>query len=83
MDSARKKACYLHLNLYKFLPTTQPTQEKVVASRSDCEHGDRESIVGSVAFLYMMSTNAFALGEKATVTHKAPPRHQFSKKSRW
>ena len=42
----------------KNLPTSnRTTREKVVASRSDCEHGSREFVVGGGASLHVMSKN--------------------------
>ena len=39
------------------------TQEKVFASRPDCEHEDREFIVDRGAYLHMMTKNEFSFGE--------------------
>ena len=42
------------------------TEEKVAASRSDCEHEEHEIIVNSGASLHMMSKNVLTSGEKDT-----------------
>ena len=42
------------------------TQEKNVASRSDCHNGNRYFTEDSGAFLHMMSKNALTSGEKET-----------------
>ena len=65
MEFARKRAWDLHKNFCKAKETcvqaceqiTRPpnktTQEQVVASRSDCEHEDREFMMDSGASLHM------------------------------
>ena len=77
-EFARKKKPWdLHKNIFKvkkttytqeceqfFRPPNSTTPEKVVASRSDCEHEDRELIVDSGASLHMMSKNEPNSGEK-------------------
>ena len=52
-----------HVNNSSDHPTTE---EKVAASRSDCEHEEHEIIVNSGASLHMMSKNELTSGEKDT-----------------
>ena len=74
MTFARKKSWDLHKNIkserdfalrrVKSLPTSKrTTEEKVVASRSDCEREDREFIVDSGESLHMRSKNELTSGE--------------------
>ena len=50
-----------------FRPPNSTTQEKVVASRSDCEHESQEFIVDSGASLHMMIKYGFTSGENGTI----------------
>ena len=52
-----------------FRPPNKTTQEKVVASRSDCEHEHREISEDSGASLHMMSSH----GEKDTIMKSKGP----------
>ena len=54
---------FKHVN-NKIRGPNRTIQEKVVASRSDCEHADREFIVDSGASLNIMSKNELTSGEK-------------------
>ena len=52
---------------------TRTNQEKVVTSRSDCEHEYREFIVGSGASLHMMSKSELTSGEKDAIGRSREP----------
>ena len=56
-----------------FRQPNRATREKVVASRSDCKHEDREFIVDCGASLHMMSKNELASGEKDTIIKSTEP----------
>ena len=53
-----------------FRPPNRTTQEKVVASGSDCEHEEREFTVDSGASLHMMSKDEVTSSEKDQRTHR-------------
>ena len=70
----------LHKNRYKdketyvqtcgkiLRPPNRTSQEKAVASRSDCNREDRDFIVKSGASLHTMSKNELSSGEEETIT---------------
>ena len=58
------KGTYVQACEHFFRPPNRTTQEKVVASRSDFEHEDRELTVDSGASLHMTSKNELTSCEK-------------------
>ena len=85
MEFARKKPSDLHNNICKptgtctqaclnfFRPPNRTTQEKVVASLSDCEHEDREFIVDSGTSLSMISKLELTCGGKDAIRRSKEP----------